>query len=51
MEDLDVYNTNIYIGSERHDSQTVSVFEIEMINCRVSGHIDPQLTYKLLWQV
>ena len=44
--DLDVrYGPNIYIGEEGHDWQKVSVFELEMINCRVSGHIEPYLTF------
>ena len=47
--DLDVYNMHIsighiYIGEQGHDSETVSIFELEMINCRVSGDIEPSLT-------
>ena len=42
--DLDVY-ISIVIGKEGHDCQTVSVFELEMINCRVSAKIPLHLTY------
>ena len=35
--DLDV-NVNINIEEEGHDCQTVSVYELEMINCRIGFH-------------
>ena len=41
--DLEVIDLDIYIGEQGHDCQTVSVFELEMINCRMSGRILPSL--------
>ena len=38
MEKVDLnfdYELHIYIGEQGHDSDTVSVFELVMINCRV----------------
>ena len=44
--DLDVFVLlHIYIGEKGHDSDTVSVFELEVINCRVSVDIKPSLTF------
>ena len=36
---------HIYIGQKGHDCQKASVFDLEIINCRVSGHIAPYLTF------
>ena len=46
MENVDL-NSDLYIsiGEEGHDCQTVSLLELEMINCRVSGQIRPYLTF------
>ena len=35
----------IYIGEAGHDCQTISVFELEMINCRVFAHIGLHLGF------
>ena len=49
MENVDLHvsyhGPYIYIGEEEHDFQTVSVLELEMINCRVSADIPLGLTY------
>ena len=40
MENIDLgvhYYLDIYIGEEGHDFQTVSVFELDVINCRMSA--------------
>ena len=45
MENVDLNSILIiYIGEEGHDCQTVSVLDLEVINCRVSGYIRPYLT-------
>ena len=36
---------DIYIGEKGHNYQTLSVFELEMINCRLSGQIRLFLTF------
>ena len=47
MENVDLnfdYILDIYIGEEGHDFQTVSVFELDVINCRMSTKISLYLT-------
>ena len=48
MENVEIdinYYLHIDIGEEGQDFLTVSIFELEMINCRVSGYIAPYLTF------
>ena len=45
MEKVDLNSDlHIHIGEEGHDCQTVSVFDLEMINCRMSYQVTFVLT-------
>ena len=43
--EIEISAIDIHIGEKGHDCQTVSVFELEMINCGVSINIVPYLTF------
>ena len=50
MENVDLsieYGVKIYIGEKGHDFQTITLFQLEMLNCRMSGEIELEIYLRL----